>query len=369
MYNAAMTDKRKSSRRQFLKGKSAIDALADVSRVARDSDLPETPAPVTRSYLAQVARTAMACEFQVYLNAGEHRGGIEAAVSALDLVESLESQMTVYRDSSEISDINRTAFEEDVPVEPRLFELLRQALDISHQTGGAFDITSGPLSRVWGFHRREGRVPSAEDLEPALGCVGSRWVSLDERHATIRFLAPGVELNLGGIGKGYALDRCRELLELKGVSDFLMHGGHSSVVAVGDRSQASGDEPGWTVAVRHPLRTEQRLLEVKLRNEALGTSGTAKQFFYHRGKRFGHILDPRTGFPADGVLSATVLAKDATTADALATSFYVMGREETERYCSDHGDISVLLVCVGQKSGSTEIVTINIADSQWRAAD
>ena len=152
----------------------------------------------------------MACQFDVFLNAGQNPAGTESALAALDLVEALEDQMTVYREHSEISRLNRTAADRPVIVERRLLSLLQQALELHRATEGAFDITAGPLSKIWGFYRRAGRVPSPAELEEARQRVGSHWVKLDSDAGTVQFLRPGLEINLGAIGKGYALDRCAE---------------------------------------------------------------------------------------------------------------------------------------------------------------
>ena len=160
-----------------------------------------------RRYLIQIGRSAMACDFDVFLNAGQHPGATEAAVAALDRIDELETQMTVYRSTSEVIEINRLAPHAPVPVEPQLFQLLLRAVEIYRDTHGAFDITSGPLSRAWGFFRRAGKFPAAEEIAAALASVGSHWLQLDEASGTIRFQLPTLEINLNAIGKGYALDR------------------------------------------------------------------------------------------------------------------------------------------------------------------
>ena len=177
-----------------------------------------------------------------------------------------------------------------------------------------------------------------------------------------------MELNLGSIGKGYALDRCRELLEAGGMTDFLLHGGQSSLLARGSRNPG-GDE-GWWIGVRDPLRPGGRLGLLRLHDRALGTSGTGTQFFYHAGRRYGHILDPRTGQPAEGVLSSTVLARTAAEADALSTAFYVLGPTAALEYCRRygemHGGLSALLVVPGPRPGGAEIVTYGLDEGDWR---
>ena len=320
----------------------------------------------TAPYLIQYARMAMACEFACCLNAHSTEQEIESVIEALDLVHILEDQLTVHREDSELVGINRRAATESVTVEKQLFELLQSALDIHRTTSGAFDITSTPLSKVWGFFRRDGRVPGEVDLRQALGRVGSQHIRLDSQRHTVHFERTGMELNLGGIGKGYALDRCAEVLQQNGTTDFLIHAGKSSVLAHGQRTSPERTEPGWSVGLRHPLRPDVRLLEIHLVDRALGTSGSATQSIRFRGRRFGHIIDPRTGRPAEGVLSATVIGPRAATVDALSTAFYVMGPRGALKYCSDHPELATVLVCPSPQAGSIEIITAGLSDDQWR---
>jgi FAD:protein FMN transferase len=308
----------------------------------------------------------MACEFEVLLNAGQRDEATEAALAALDIVEHLEAQLTVYRETSEVSRLNRRAASEPVTVELSLYELLWQARQFWELTRGAFDITSGPLSRVWGFARRQGAVPEPSAIDAARARVGMQLIEFNEAARSIRFGMEGVELNLGGIGKGYALDRCAARLEEAGVGDFLVHGGKSSILARGVRQGLEG----WTISLRHPLRPEWRLGDILLRDRALGTSGAANLYLHFQGRRLGHVLDPRTGWPAEGLLSATVLAPTATEADALATACYVMGREEVEELCERKPDISAILVAPGPRVGGIELWLVNLKDDfEWQPAE
>jgi len=368
-----MSAKRKSSRRDFLKGRAASQALQDlVDQTGAHTPAPESSAgaasdDAAASYLVQISRRAMAVEFQVYLNTGEHPDAPETALEAFDLVEDLENQMTVFRDDSELSHINRHATQEPVAVEPQLFTLLQQALTFSVETDGAFDITSGPLSRIWGFHRRQGRFPGHDDVKQALCTVGSKWVELDPKKCTIRFRRQGVEINLNAIGKGYALDRSAEMLREAGIDNFLVHGGQSSILAAGSRAGSS--QQGWTVALRHPLRPDKRMAEIRLHDRALGTSGSGVQFFHYKGRRYGHVLDPRTGWPAEGVLSATVIAPTATQADGLSTAFYVLGLEKAEEYCSEHEGVAAIMVCPAKRKGGVVVHAIGLSDDDWTRLD
>jgi len=363
-----MPTSRKSTRREFLRGQAAIEALQEAATAI--------PLLETREehYLTRFSRRAMACEFEVILNAGQYSQGSEAALAALDLVDQLESQLTVYRDDSEISRLNETAHLQNVKVEPRLFALLEQAAEISRETDGAYDVTSGPLSKVWGFYRRDGHMPGESELKDVMHCVGMQNIDFASGKNTIRFRRPGLEINLGSIGKGYALDRMCEQLIAGGIENFLLHGGNSSVLARG-RSQASevrrqeagnnNHGNGWCIGLRHPMFPERRIGEILLRNRAVGTSGSGTQFFIHEGRRYGHILDPRTGWPVEGTLSTTVAAPTAAEADALATAFYVMGRNNATDYCRRHPSISAAIISPARED-CIELALCGFTDEEVR---
>ena len=206
-----------TSRREFLTGRSALRALADAHGELAEP-LP-SPSTTTQFWLTQISREAMACEFEVLLDAREYPTGPDAAIEALDLVESLEAQLTVYRDTSEVSRLNQTACERPVKVEEGLFRLFQQAKELWTATDGAFDITSGALSKVWGFYRRQGRMPSRLEVAEALAQVGSQHLELHAESNCVHLLIPGLEINLGAIGKGHTLDRCAALLASRGIHD------------------------------------------------------------------------------------------------------------------------------------------------------
>lgn len=283
-----------------------------------------------------VSRRAMACRFEVVL-AGEDAGRIGAARTALNLVDRLEARLTVFRESSELSAVNRRAADAPVPVHPALFDLLCRCAALHADTGGAFDITSTPLSRCWGFLRRAPAVPEAAALEAARSCAGMQFVRLDPSQQTVGFARAGVELNLGSIGKGYALDRMGAKLRRLGVTSALLSAGGSSLLAIG------ADRAGWPIQISSRLRGGLRLARVRLCDVAVATSGAGEQFVIADGRRYGHVLDPRTGWPASGVLSATVMTPDAAAADALATAFLVGGPTLAARYCEDRADTLAIL--------------------------
>ena len=313
--------------------------------------------------LIRVSRWAMACEFEVCFPAEPYPQGTELALEALDLVDALEGQLSYFRPTSEIARINLLAADGPVEVEPGLFELLRLAARLHEETHGAYDITSAPLGEAWGFARRAGGIPSESQMAEARRHVGGRLVELDAAGRTIRFQRPGVRINLGSVGKGYALDRCGEKLLSSGMADFLLHGGQSSVLGRGKQvpvPEATG--ASWEVGMRHPEQPERRLGTLRLCNRALGTSSSQFQSFRHGGRRYGHILDPRTGQPAEGVLSATVVAPSAALADALSTALFVMGARQSLDYCRAHPEIGAVLVCPSPHGGGVEVHTVNLSD-------
>lgn len=303
--------------------------------------------------LLHVSRPAMAGEFEVCFPAEPYPEGVDLAMEALDVVSALEEQLSFFRPGSQISQINRSAAEGPVEVEPQLFELLALAMQLYKDTNGAYDITSTPLWEVWGFARRAARIPSESELTEAQACVGGHLVELDAATRTIHFRKPGVRISLGSVGKGYALDRSGETLLAAGMSDFLLHGDQSSVLARGT---------AWDIGIRDPSRPDRRLGVLRLRDRALGTTGIQFQSFYHEGRRYGHVFDPRTGRPVEGMLSTTVVAPTAALADILSTAFFVMGRQQAIDYCQSHPEIGAVLVAAAADGEGVDVSAAGLAN-------
>ena len=324
------------NRRDILTGRALLRRVEQAGNELADA-LAETDVPARAT--VRLGKRAMACEFDVVLNPGPP-ARLQAASAALDLVDLLEDQMSVYRPHTELAQLNRTATNGPVRVESRLFRLLTQARDLAVGTAGGFDPTSGPLVALWRRCRDELRLPSTQELADTRQLVGIEHIAFDEAAETVRFDRPGVELNLGAIGKGHALDRAAEVLNAAGIEDWLIHGGQSSILARG----CHADDAGWPIGIRHPLFPERRLATLLLRDQGLSTSGTAVQHFRLEGKRYGHILDPRSGWPVEGMLSVLVLAPTAAEADALSTAFFVIGVENARAYCHNRSEVSALLI-------------------------
>lgn len=321
--------------------------MTTLSRSTRAS----LPSPARRQFLTlrpppsaragrwiHVSRAAMACRFEITV-AAEHEGAVDRARGALDLVDALEAQLSVFRHDSAVSHVNRRAAQAPVPLTRAVFAVLYHAARLAAFTGGVFDPTAGPLVRCWGFLRRQGRLPRPEELSAAMSGTGIGHLRFDRPSRTIAFARPGVEMNLGAIGKGYALDRAARWLRRGGTPGALLSAGGSSVRAL--RRPPGGGT--WTVGLRDPRRPDHRWALLHLYDAALGTSGTSEQYFVHEGRRYGHIVDPRTGWPVTGRLATTVVASTATEADALATACFVGGRPAADRCISARRDLLVIL--------------------------
>jgi len=311
----------------------------------------------------EFTRRAMACQFDVLMHPGHPDHGPEVAVEALELIEWLEGLLSVYVPTSDLSRLNARGQETWVDVSFPAFDMLKLGCRIHQETAGCFDMTAAKLSEAWGFSSRQGRMPTQEQIDASLAQVSSSRIEFDDQRRGVRFTGP-VAVNPGGIGKGYAIDQAVAKLRDAGVEDFAIHGGKSSVSAFG-RQLLDQKESGWKIAVRHPEQSERILGTLLLKDRSLGTSGPANQFFYFKGERYGHIIDPRTGWPAQGALSVTVIHPSAAWADALATGLYVMGVERAVEFCSSRPEVGYLAIVPSPRIGEVEIITANLEPSVW----
>jgi thiamine biosynthesis lipoprotein len=277
----------------------------------------------------------MATRFELVLH-GEEASALRAAgEEALDEIDRLEAQLSLFRSSSEIAHLNARAAYGPVRVTPGLFALLELARKLNDETKGAFDITVAPLVRCWGFMGGTRSVPKPEELEAARAKVGMHLVELERADFTVSFASEGVMLDLGALGKGYAIERAADLLREAGVTSALLHGGTSTVYAVGTQPEGAL----WQVAVEYPrtamnarpapTRPEPAstspLATVPLRDEAMSVSAVWGKSFEAEGKVFGHVLDPRTGWPVNAAVLAAVVLPSATETDALSTALLTLG--------------------------------------------
>jgi thiamine biosynthesis lipoprotein len=265
---------------------------------------------------------AMGSAYSVVLY-GEDRSRLEAAAEdAFEEVRRLDRMLSNYRRESEWSEVNRHAAERPVRVSAELFRLLSACVEYSRESEGAFDISVGPLMKVWGFYKGSGHLPHRAEVRGVLTKVGYRNILLDAGASTVRFTRPGVELDPGGIGKGYAVDRMVDVLRKDGIVSALVSASGSSIYALG----APPGEAGWKVRIRDPKNEAKTVTEVTLKNESMSTSGNYEKFFWADGRIYSHIMDPRTGFPATGMLSASVITPLTLDSEAWTKPFYINGR-------------------------------------------
>ena len=310
--------------------------------------------PPERGHWIKVHRVAMACRFEVTLDDEDARH-VEDARAALDEIDAIEAALTWFRETSELSRVNRDAAVGPVAVGPFMAEILSLCRELHSATGGAFDPASTALSRCWGFLERRPRLPAEDELARARACSGMDKVLLDEAARSVRFTAPGVELSFGAVGKGWALDRVARSLRDRGLGRALLSAGGSSQRGFGPQDWELTLEPGRRVLGR-----------LRFRDAALATSGAGEQHFEADGRRYGHVLDPRTGWPAEGVQSASVLASDAAVADALSTAFLVAGPELARSVCAARPGTLALFVLDAQPDeilavGQRDLVSVEPA--------
>jgi thiamine biosynthesis lipoprotein len=263
------------------------------------------------------SRPMMGTEISVYLWHDDPVAGNEAVDAVFAEVERINQLMSTYVEDSQISEINREAANGPVDAGPELTQLILRSLDMSILTLGAFDITYDSVGQHYDF--REHRRPDAATIEKELPKINYRFVHADATNNTVSFSQQGVRINLGGIAKGYTVERAVELLRRRGVL--------SGIVTAGGDSRLLGDRRGqpWMVGIRDPRKDGEVAISIPLVDEAISTSGDYERFFEEQGKRYHHIIQPATGEPANGVHSATIVGPDAVITDALSTSVFIMG--------------------------------------------
>jgi len=319
-----------------------------------------------RADLVTASRPAMGSYFEVRLPSSTP-GAVDLACRALDLIDALEAQLTVYRDDSEVSRLNSSAHRGPVEVESSLFHLLETAVGLSQKTQGAYDVTAGALSEAWGFVKGPRRVPDQATLAEAHERTGWHHLRLDAERRTVAFDREGVRINLGSIGKGYAIDRAVELIAAYWwPTSALVHGGRSSVYALGSPPGRLGGR--WEVALRNPFQPESPLGTIRLRNRAIGTSGSAFQQFEIDGQVYGHIIDPRSGQPARGPASVTVLAPTAALADAVSTAFYLLGQGAARAFIAEHPDFGALIVERDDPGSAIRLNALGVSEHDFAPA-
>jgi FAD:protein FMN transferase len=272
---------------------------------------------------------AMGTTFSIIVY-GTDGANMEASVdAAFAEVQRLDQLLSNYIATSEWSELNRLAGHCSVRLSPALFQLLSDCVQYSRRSEGAFDITVGRLMKVWGFYQGTGRIPLPAEINAALSSVGSHLIHLDPAELTVRFGRTGVELDPGGVGKGYAIDRIVEILKQRGIERALVAGSASTIYGLG---MPPNEPRGWCVSVGSPRNPRIAATDVFLKNAAVSTTANYGKFFRAEGRTYSHILDPRTGYAAQGTSLVSVLAPRAIDSEAWTKPYFIHGRAWTERH-------------------------------------
>ena len=273
----------------------------------------------------------------------EESGSRDHAEAVFEVFREVDREMSEWKEDSPLTAVNRAAGGDPVPVPDELFDLLERSVEIAEVTGGAFDPTWAALWGLWDFRAAEPRVPPEEEVAARAALVDYRRLAIerpeDGGRGTVRLPRPGMALGLGGIAKGYALERSAQVLRGRGLGDFLLVAG-GQVLAAGSK----GDRP-WRVGIRDPRGGPEDLLAtLAVRDLSLSTTGDYERYFVQDGVRYHHVLDPRTGWPTRGLRSVTVVAADPVLADALSTALMVMGRDRGLALVEGMEGVEVVLV-------------------------
>jgi FAD:protein FMN transferase len=290
----------------------------------------------------------MGAPFQVVIYCQSQDSADNLAQECFALVDSLNLVFSDYLENSEINRLCRsaeTAIGQGVQVSPALFDILQRSARAFEVSDGAFDITIGPLSKLWRSARKSGKFPEADTVMKAKALVGFDGVQLDTAHRKVQLRRPGIQLDMGGIAQGYVAQEVLALLEKKGVRQALVNAS-GDIVTVG----APPGKSGWTIAVNVPGRTGDLLGQnITISGKAVSTSGDAYQYMEYQGKRYAHIVDPRTGYGVTTRRNVTVIAEDGTTADWLATTCCILPRRRALRMAKKMGAECMIGWVKGQK--------------------
>jgi FAD:protein FMN transferase len=264
----------------------------------------------------------------------------EAAMDAvMEEMHRIDRAMSPFKPESELSRLNREASTSPVPVTKEMFDLIERSIEFSELSEGAFDITFASVGCL--FDYRNGIGPTADKIAAALPGIGYRHIRLDHRRRTIQFAHDKVQVDLGGIAKGHAVDRCVALLKARGVGEAL-------VMAGGD-SRVLGDKRGrpWVIGVQDPRRKDAMVARIPLVDAAISTSGDYERFFEADGVRYHHILDPKTGASATGMRSVTIIGPDATTTEGISKSVFIKGPQRGIRFVESLPGVDAVIIDAG----------------------
>jgi thiamine biosynthesis lipoprotein len=306
--------------------------------------------PVKQLYCT--THPAMGTEYSLYLYAQSREQAESIAMPVFQEVDRVDGLLSNYQPSSELSRINREAFQQAVTTDPETFRFLETCLRWSEKSRGAFDISVGKLMKVWKFFGASGALPTREEIAAAREHVGWEKIRLDPAQRTVRFLSAEIELDPGGIGKGYAVDRAVRILRAKQVPAALLSAGSSTIYALG----APPAEAGWKVRVPSARPGDATVSTVVLRDTSLSTANLSEKHFVEDGKLYGAIMDPRTLQPVRGMLQVTVISPLATDSDALSNALFVSEPEYRTLLLAQRPQDSALVIREDQARAERQVV-------------
>ena len=283
-----------------------------------------TPPRWQQTHAAKVVRSAsiMGTEFVVEMYGQKPDLLRRAGDDALAEANRINRMLSNYLADSELSHVNAYAAKQPVKISAELFRLIAYCQQISSESEGSFDITVGQLMKTWGFFKDSGHLPDPAAIRQTLQKVGYARVELNPQADTVRFRTAGVELDPGGVGKGYAVDRMVAVLRREHVTSALVSAGGSSVYGLGT---PAGSTSGWRLHIRDPQKDRKISADVYLKNMSLSTSGSYEKFFWADGKVYSHIMDPRTGYPAHGMLAVSIVSPLTLDSEVWAKPYFILG--------------------------------------------
>ncbi len=287
----------------------------------------------------RLALNAMATRFELVIHGDDPILMRAAGEEALSEIKRLGERLSFYNPSSEISHLNGREPWCPIRITPELFSLLKKSSELYVQTNGAFDITVGTLMNCWGFVRGTGTWPLESRRVAALEKTGMDQVILNEEESTVTFKKDHMEIDLGAIGKGYALEEAEDILRTCGIKSALIHGGTSTITAIGP---PSSKEDGWVIGVADPQDESKVLTSITICDESFSVSAPHGKAFYKGNKVWGHVIDPRVGFPVQGASVAVVIHSSATICDAVSTAILAMNPDEVEQMAQKFQNMRIL---------------------------
>jgi thiamine biosynthesis lipoprotein len=282
-------------------------------------------------------QVSMGTVIEITLIGDDEEEANKEVLQAFQEIKRIETLMSPWLDSSDVTRINRSAGKEWLKVSPETMKVIKKAQEISELSEGGFDITVGPLTELWRKAREKKTPPSVEEVKGKLSLVNFKNLGIDPE-GKVLLKKKGMAIDLGGIAKGYAVDRAFELLKSLGYKNLIVNAGGDLRVGGFKNNQL------WSIGIQHPRDSKKILARISVSDTAVATSGDYEKFFFDQGKRYHHIFSPKDGFPTVSCQSVTIFSKDGMTADALATAVFVLGPEKGYSLCQKLDSVDCLIV-------------------------